>query len=213
MKTYSLLTIFLCCSVASFAQTELANPRHTISTQLGYGWFGLFNNTSTDISFNDENPGMERSYTASINGSPATTLAYDYRLGRVFSLGGAVGHQSLKMKDFQNATTNEDINGTVGINRVFLSVRTLFHYGKNPKWDLYSGVRAGATVWNVKSTLDKDEFSFNDGINISRGAFVLPHLVPIPFGVKYYPTERFMVGAELAAGSPHVVALQVGLRL
>ena len=213
MKTRLLLALFLFSSVASFAQSEIVEPRHTISTQLGYGWFGLFNNTTADISINKDDSGVSQDYTATFNGSAATTLAYDYRFGRRFSLGGAIGFQSLDLTDFQNASTNENINGTVDINRVFLSVRTLFHYGKNPKWDLYSGVRVGATHWNVNSTLDEDDFTFNEGVNISRGFFALPHLVPIPFGVKYYPSERLMVGAELAMGSPHVVAMQVGIRL
>lgn len=210
MKTQLLFALSLLCAVSSLAQSE--EPLHTVSTQIGYGWFGLFENTTADITISDNNNGITKEYTATFNGTPATTLAYDYRFGRTFSLGGAVGFQSMDLTDFRDAATNENISGAVGINRFFFSVRTLFHYGNNPKWDLYSGVRVGATHWNVNSTLDEDEFSFGEGINVSRGSFVLPHLVPIPFGVKHYPTERFMIGAELAVGSPHVLALQAGFR-
>jgi len=213
MRSLLLTTTLLFCSILCFAQQEYAESPHTISAQLGYGWFGLFNNTIADITVNEDGNGNSDTYTATFNGSPATTIAYDYRVGRIFSLGGAVGFQSLNLKDFSNAQTNENISGELGINRVFLSARTLFHYGKNPKWDMYSGVRVGATVWNVNSTVDKDEFIIGEGVTLKSGTLLLPHLVPIPFGVKYYPNERLMVGAELATGSPHFFALQLGVRL
>jgi len=213
MKTTITLAFFCFCSLAGFAQSQSEDNPHTLSVQAGYGWFGFFNNTTADITLNNDGQGNELNYTAVFNGTPAATLAYDYRFGKTFSLGGAIGLQSLDMSNFRNTSTNELVNGQVDINRIFLSARTLFHYGNNPKWDLYSGIRVGVTVWNVNSTLERDEFTFGNGFDISGGSFILPHLVPIPFGVKHYPNERLMVGAELAVGSPHVLALQLGVRL
>ncbi|MFK8057543.1 MAG: hypothetical protein AB8F78_15565 [Saprospiraceae bacterium] len=213
MKAPLLLSLFLCCSLVGFAQKEAPDFRHTVSGQLGYGWFGLLNNTTADINIDDNGNGGSEAYKATFKGSPAASVSYDYRFGRVFSLGAGIGFQSLNLTNLKDVTGGEDIAGKISINRVFLSARTLFHYGKNPKWDLYSGVRVGGTVWNVKSTVDQDEFSFNDGATLSSGSVVFPNLVPIPFGVKYYPNEHLMVGAELATGSPHVIALQVGIRL
>jgi len=211
MKTPVLLSFLLFCALTSFAQREAPASRHTISAQVGYGWFGLFNNAAADVSFDDGTNSNE--YTAIFNGTPTATVAYDYRLGRVFSLGAAVGFQSLDIAGIRNANTNEAISGTIDINRTFISARTLFHYGGNSKWDLYSGARIGGTVWNVTSTVDRDEITIAEGITVGSGTAVFPHLTLIPIGVKHYPNERLMIGAELATGSPHFIAFQLGVRL
>ncbi len=213
MKTLSLVIGFLFLTALAYGQQEYLGPRHTISAQYGYGWFGLLNETEGDIEIDINESGDPTIFTASIDGSAATTLAYDYRFGRVFSLGGALSHQAIDITGFRNTETSEPISGSLDINRIFLSGRTLFHYGKNPKWDLYSGARVGATLWNVKSTVDQDEFTLGTGVTLGSGTLVLPHLVPIPFGFKFYPDDRLMLGAELAVGSPHVLAFQVGFRL
>jgi len=212
MKALNLVIVLLSFSVLVHAQQEEFDPRHTLTVQHGYGWFGLLNNHQGDIEITNDRTGITQLFSANFDGSAATTIAYDYRFGRVFSLGGAVGFQSIDINGFRNSETNESISGAIDINRIFLSGRTLFHYGKNPKWDLYSGVRVGATVWNVNSTVDQDDFTLGTGFNFSRGTAVLPHVVPIPFGFKYYPDDRVMIGAELAAGSPHFIAFQAGFR-
>ncbi len=213
MKALHLVILLLSISTLVHAQEDNFSPRHTLTAQYGYGWFGLLNNHQGDIEISNDRTGNTQLYTANFDGSAATTIAYDYRFGRIFSLGGAVGFQSIDINGFRDSETNESISGAIDINRIFLSGRTLFHYGKNPKWDLYSGVRVGATLWNVDSSVDQDDFTLGTGVSFGSGTAVIPHLVPIPFGFKYYPDDRIMLGAELAVGSPHVIAFQVGVRL
>lgn len=212
MKALNLSLALLLFSVLVHAQYDESGPRHTISAQHGYGWFGLLNNNTGNIELDINDSGDPTTFTADFDGSAATTLAYDYRFGRVFSLGAAVGFQSVDITEIRNSDSRENISGAIEINRIFLSGRTLFHYGKNPKWDLYSGVRFGATAWLVNSTIDQDEFTLGT-TTVGSSSAVFPHLVPIPFGVKYYPSDRLMIGAELATGSPHVLAFQLGVRL
>ena len=188
---------------------------HTVSGQVGLGWFALADDI--DLELTDERG--TRAYSAKIGGTPALTAAYDYRFGRVFSLGGAVGHQSISFDEFRRtaregeATTQDVLTGSARVHRAFVSARTLFHYGRAANVEFYSGVRVGATVWTARGEgdVDGDELGFEGSSN--RGSFVLPHLNIIPFGVKGYVSPKVYVGAELMTGSPHVVAAQVGYRL
>ena len=187
---------------------------HAVSGQVGFGWFALADDI--DLELTDERG--TRAYTAKLGATPAVTLAYDYRFGRVFSLGGALGHQSVSFDEFRRTTRDGEVvtqdapTGSARVNRTFLSARTLFHYGRAANVEFYSGLRLGATVWTAKGRGDVDADDLGvDGLS-ARGSFVLPHVNVIPIGVKGYVSPKVFVGAELMTGSPHVAAAQVGYR-
>ena len=219
----SAATLLSLGAVAQRAATVEATPAgsawqtrtHAVSAQAGFGWFALADDI--DLEITDERG--TRAYRAKVGSTPALTVAYDYRFGRVFSLGGAIGHQSLSFYDFQRfsregeAPSVDILTGSARVHRTFVSARTLFHYGRAANVEFYSGVRLGATVWTAKGRgdVDGDELGI-EGVD-QRGSFVLPHVNLIPFGVKGYVSPKVYLGAELMTGSPHVVAAQVGYRL
>lgn len=211
MKT-ALSLIALMASASLLAQDGNAwrTDAHTITGQFGVGWFGLVNDL--DITYEDED-GIE--YDVTFNGGPATTLAYDYRVGRTFSIGAAYGHQAIKLTNFRRAGgaggPGERIDGESRIARHFLSARGLFHYGRARNVEFYSGARVGLTLWRVTADggVEADQIVL---LNSDGGDFVLPHLTIIPFGFKGYVGETFYLGAETMFGSPHVIVGQVGVR-
>ena len=107
MKRLSLLSITALLSLGAAAQRS-ATPdvglegaawqtrTHAVSGQVGFGWFALIDDI--DVAYEDDRGA--RDYRTTLNSTPALTAAYDYRFGRVFSLGGAVGYQSSKLDEF-----------------------------------------------------------------------------------------------------------------
>ena len=185
---------------------------HTVSGQLGVGWFGLISNLQLDAQAGEDGVDTE-GFDFTFSGGPAATLAYDYRFGRSFSLGGAVAFQGNRFTDFARdlgPDGREAVGGGARLRRTFISARTLWHYGRARNVELYSGLRVGLTVWRGSAT---GEIGRDDGIfEGPSAAFVLPHLTIIPFGLKGYVGEDFFVGFETMFGSPHVLAAQAGYR-
>lgn len=185
--------------------------RHLATTQVGLGWFGLVHvdNAESTLTLPD---GTERTGTASVNGSPAVSLAYDYRLNRVLSLGGVMSYQSLRFDNFDYEGEQVDPDAQFNLNRTLLGTRVLFHYGRAEQVELYSGVRAGITVWGVR-VRNFGDASVGGVDNVGRvTAGVTPQLTIIPFGVRAYVTEGLSLGGELGVGSPHILAAQIGYR-
>jgi hypothetical protein len=93
---------------------------------------------------------------------PQINLAYDYGVNQWFSIGGAVSYNkvSLDLKDVKYNKTENLGNITLGISRVTVGARALFHYGNANRIDMYSGVRLGigfskkraAAVFGVRSS-------------------------------------------------------------
>lgn len=219
-----LTTVFACAIVGSaVAQTVSPAPltqrawqtrTHTVSGQFGLGWFGLFNDVEIEYEGNDPNLTV---YNVDLDGGPTATLAYDYRFGRSFSLGGAVAYQSNHLTNFRRdgnfGEPQERIDGDARVGRTFVSARTLWHYGRTRNFEFYSGLRVGATFYRTTASgeIEPGDVGFNN-TEPGGGDFVLPHLTIIPFGFKGYVGDKVFVGAESMFGSPHVLAAQVGYR-
>ena len=235
MKTTLLLTCLLPLSLSGLAQraaTADAPDRsliddsrgyawqtrtHSVTGQFGLGWFGMVDDLtiseaigrSEDVTINDET-GEGPHYRYTFSGSPAATVAYDYRFGRAFSLGAAVGYQRNRLQDIAYAGGSETVRtpDDVTVSRTFVSARTLFHYGRAANVEFYSGVRVGVTAYRRSAEGPMAEAYIQD----KGDGFVLPHVSVIPFGFKGYVKPDVFLGAELMTGSPHVVAAQVGYR-
>ena len=219
VKSLTLLSLALLTAGAGYAQRADAaaaggyawqQKSHSVTGQFGVGWFGLIN--GLDFEYTDEDTG-ER-YDATWNGGPAATLAYDYRVGRSFSIGGALAYQGNRFTDFTRADGTDagrGVEGQATLRRTFISARTLWHYGRARNFEFYSGLRVGATVWTVTATgdIDPNNVDVRDG---SSGSIVLPHLTIIPFGFKGFLNDNVYLGAETMFGSPHIAAAQVGYR-
>ncbi len=183
---------------------------HLLSTQLGIGWFGLLRGSNVETTVTID--GDERNYMSRVTGTPATSLAYDYRLTARISLGAIASYQSLRFHDFRDANRSLDPNAELRINRTLIGSRVLFHYGPSERFELYSGLRAGLTVWGVSArNFGNDQIEDIQGLaRVTAG--VTPQFTIIPFGFRGHLTPQLNLGAELGWGSPHIAAVQVGYR-
>ena len=191
-----------------------ARRPHTLSAQLGVGWFAFA--TDLDVDINNDDPADDYDYA--FDGGPAASLAYDYRVGRVVSVGAAVARQGNRLTDFRRDGAGlgepaDRLAGDARVTRTFLSGRLLLHYGRARSVEFYSGLRAGVTLYRTRATgeVDREGVGFF-GDPGSDGSHVLPHLTIVPFGFRGYLGEHVSLGAETMFGSPHVVAAQLGWR-
>ena len=190
---------------------------HSLTGQFGLGWLGMVRdlNVSEGVGQDDAfsittDVVSGPRYEYAFSGGPAATLAYDYRFGRVFSLGAAVGYQRNRLDDIAYAGGSETVRTTddVYVSRTFVSGRTLFHYGRAANFELYSGVRFGATLYRRTGEGAMAEAYVQD----KGERYGLPHVSVIPFGFRGFVGSNVSLGAEVMTGSPHVVAAQVGYR-
>lgn len=146
---------------------------------------------------------------------PAIQLTYDYALTPKVSAGLGFSYQGFGF-DVTDFTFFDD-NGmavtesfSADLRRTNVAARVLFHYGKNEKLDMYSGVRVGMTNWGI-STDDSsdavDEF-FDGGFN---GWSFAPQLVA--FGLRYYVTDNIGLSFESTVGAPHFLSVGANYRL
>lgn len=184
---------------------------NSIGLQYGAGFFALVRNqeTTLTVSINDTE---QREYSATFSGKPATSLTYDRQLGKVVSLGGVISIQQNAITNIRNLADDASVTGRIDINRTLVGGRVLFHYGNNQNFDMYSGLRAGFTHWNVKASGDVRDLDFDSRRLGPRVGVVTPQLTFILFGFNINIDESFYVGGELGAGSPHIGAIQVGYR-
>ncbi len=184
--------------------------RQLLTAQTGIGWFGLVRGADATTTITID--GDAREYRTTITGTPAAGLAYDYRLSNVVSLGGVASYQSLRFHDFRNDERPIDRDAELRINRTLVGARVLFHYGRSETVEMYSGLRAGFTVWNVRLR-DFGEGQIERIDDLARvTAGVTPQLTLIPFGLRAYLTPALNLGAEVGIGSPHIAAVQLGYR-
>ena len=191
-----------------------ATQTHSLTGQVGIGWYAVLPKDNF-VGFGDTETDEDYLYAASA--SPAFTLAYEYRVGRSFSIGGAVAHQTNRLTDFRTFSLEQSgqvpIDGEARVGRTFISARTLWHYGRAANVEFYSGLRFGATFYDGTTS---GEIASEDltllGVLDANGSAVLPHLTVIPLGVKGYLGSNLYIGGELMFGSPHFAAVQVGYR-
>ncbi len=184
--------------------------RQLISVQTGIGWFGLVRGaeSTTTISF----LGDTTEFRSQITGTPAVGVAYDYRVNNVLSLGGAASYQSLRFHDFRSDDRAIDPNAELRLNRTLIGARVLFHYGRSERVEMYSGLRMGITVWNLRArNFGEGQVENIDGLG-SVTAAVTPQVTFIPFGFRAYLTPQLNLGAEFGLGSPHIAAVQLAYR-
>ena len=183
---------------------------HLLSFQTGIGVLSLLNDDGVNASITIDS--VRREFRSRANGSLAFTLAYDYRVTPLISLGGAIGRQENRLDDFRSASGELLEGASLHANRTLISGRVLFHYGRAANFEMYSGLRIGMTAWSFKLrglTISQLE-DFDIPIPSVGGA--LPHAQLIPFGCRGEIVPGLSIGGEIALGSPHFVAAQIGYR-
>lgn len=189
-----LVTLFL-CSNNLFAQNKVGET--SVSVITGVSLIGLYYDAPLLLSTGSSN---ELKYTS--NTTPVFGLAIDYSLIDLFSIGLAGSFQHFEnrvsLNSFSAYTRHE-------VNRINLSVRSLFHIPNKEKVDLYGGLRLGATLWR-----DSESASFDANNNKlsgeKQGNYVLPSF-QLLIGVKVYLIDNLALNAELAIGSPYFLAI------
>ena len=195
---------------SELALRAATEQRQLVTAQKGIGWFGLLRGANTEATININ--GDSAQLQGRLTGTPAIGLAYDYRVTRVLSLGGVASYQTLRFHDFRDADQRVDRDAELRVNRALVGARVLFHYGRSERVEMYSGLRAGITVWGF-SAMGFGEGRFEDIGGLARvTAGATPQFTIIPFGLRAYLTPQLNLGAELGWGSPHIAAVQLGYR-
>ena len=187
------------------------NP-HLVSAQFGAGFLTLLHNKTVQVNLriNDET----ETYAASLSGTPAYSFGYDYRINRTISLGGMLAFQGNRFEDFR-ASDGKTLEGvSLRARRTLVAGRVLFHYGNSPHLEMYSGLRLGVTVWGLRPKgLNTNQFiDFDLPLNVGTLRGALPFAQFVPFGLRAQLTPALSLGGELALGSPHFAAVQLGYR-
>lgn len=194
--------LFILTILASFTiSTSAQKSQGTSVVTLGLG-YSLFNNivkTSLDT-YQD----------VKVTSVPTIAFTYDYGLSDNFSLGLAGAFQS-NSGTFTNDYFDENYmlqteNAKVSLSRINLALRPLFHYGKSDKLDMYSGLRVGYLVRNVKAESKDPDAVFLDEFDGNRFALGL-----VPFGFRYFFTDNIGMNMDLQIGTPYVVSGGIAL--
>ncbi len=213
-----LLTVCLMILSAnnSFAQKNEIRPdfkRHSLSVNVGYSLVGALFSSLESAEF-DSNIGTVRDAYS----SPAFQVTYDYSVGKRFSIGAGVSAQrlgvdllGLEYADDQGYAQYTDV--VADLTRLNIAARPLFHYGNNPKLDMYTGFRVGITSWLGEVEADGDEGRVEYGSYNILGSGLVPAFQVIPFGMKIYFSERIGMNFETGVGTPHFISGGVSIRL
>lgn len=146
---------------------------------------------------------------------PAIQLTYDYALTPKISAGLGFSYQSFgfDIENYPFTDENGNIiveNFTADLARTNIAGRVLFHYSKNEKLDMYSGIRIGLSHWktSTESTSGVVEDFLEDSF---EGWGFAPQLVA--FGLRYYVTDNIGLSFESTIGEPHFLSIGANYRL
>jgi hypothetical protein len=203
MKKINLLLIALIFSGTLLAQNE--SGQKVVSLNFGYSLTGGVIKALGESEVSSDSFGIG---SVDVTTLPAISLAFDYGVGEVFSIGLMYSFQSFsgEVKDYtwvdENfETRTESIDFGLTRNNIVLLPR--FHYRlDNERFDLYSGLRLGYLFWggSVESTDPNfDEFSSFAG---GRPTFGL-----VPLGGRVYFTDNIGANFEVALGAPYIASV------
>jgi hypothetical protein len=193
--------------------------KSNLSVSAGFNFYQLANRIDNVINQNDTLKFVDiKSY-----GRPTAQIAYDFQLNSWFSLGAAYSRNRVgfefKGLDYTIPSTGSFIKGDVDalFTRHTVTLRALGHYVNNEKFDMYSGVRFGATIWAVKfrgtaSVKAEEQFQREFSGVFGRGAQIFPNAGVTLFGFRYFPIPNVGIGAEINVGQPYPLAASVNFR-
>jgi hypothetical protein len=202
LLTFSLLLLMVFGFNNSVSAQDELTYKHNISGGVGFSLVGaLFS-------------GFPDTAGVSLSTIPALQLTYDYRVSKLISVGAAFSYQKFGMNFDDYFWVDENGNFyeedfTADISRTNVAARVLFHYSKNPKIDMYSGLRIGATLWN--GSVSGASAGFTELDNLTSGVVVAPQV--ILFGFRYFVTNNIGLSFESSVGAPHYLNFGVNYRL
>jgi hypothetical protein len=160
----------------------------------------------------DTSDGFIEINNSKVSGGKALIVGFDYGKTDQWSIGGFFATQKrYGSTDFSYATGNGmHATETVAFNlrRNCIGFSTKFHYGKEDKVDLYSGVRLGMIFWVNSIESASGNFDLLDKMITSRPFFGLT-----AFGARVYPTKNIGLNFELNLGAPNVIGIGAVVKL
>ncbi|HLG02928.1 MAG TPA: hypothetical protein VI731_04995 [Bacteroidia bacterium] len=136
--------------------------------------------------------------------TPVIIGGADFAVTDIFSVGGIYTYQGLTVK--YNSYQVEDTAGNMititgdfkdVLSRQSVGVRSLFHFGQNEDFDLYSGARFSYVWWNYNGREDFDA---------SMLSFGSPVKVQALFGMRYFFIPNLGIGMEFAVGATYFMS-------
>ncbi|PCJ66780.1 MAG: hypothetical protein COA58_04795 [Bacteroidetes bacterium] len=139
--------------------------------------------------------------------TPVFTIGADYTKGGNFSIGVITGYQRINLNvtdTFNNFLESGDVN------RFYLGIRGLWHYGKSDKIDLYSGVKIGIVAFSTgaisgpqakKSVIKREN-------NRTRTSFGI-----IPIGARFLITDNLGGHIQMSIGAPTFLSVGMNYRI
>ena len=164
---------------------------------------------------------------------PAVQGTFDYRLYKNWlTIGAAASWQEMGLIIYNQGIPvgTDTIRGDVGVDltRLNLAARTLFHYGNQGRFDMYSGIRIGyhrnAVSTSTNEILYNLLHNYTELTSILRFLSIGPDAVWNPvvqhtfgfqvilFGFRAYVLPRVGVNAELAVGRPNFFSAGISYR-
>jgi len=195
MKKSILLLFMFGCINASIAQKS--DKSQIVSVSMGVSLAASIlmdtSNLWADIPYQPAN--FSRTAT------PAFVLTYDKRLERRWSIGAALSYQHFNISS--SDTTGGFIAETANVNRIHFSVRSLIHYGKKEKLDMYSGFKIGYFMQTVNDRTGTTYYNAMQNMAFNRFT-----LGVVPFGIRWLVHEDFGINFETSLGRATV--FQIG---
>lgn len=139
----------------------------------------------------------EDNWTPEVQKSVVTQVTYDYLVSKGFSVGATVAQQNIQLSLVDTLSNQSIEKGSVS--RIYVGGRALWHYGKNPRWDIYSGVKFGIKIFAPYDVVKSHPRSSIIEDKHTRSA---PSLGVIPIGCRYLISDNFSIGAQLSVGAP-----------
>ena len=125
----------------------------------------------------------------------ALNFAVDYTVMDKFSIGAGVTHTQL---DRFSSGFPGNFNAIQNLSRTNIGGRALFHFVEKPNWDVYTGLRFGASIWSGSGSFDHFIFT-------TRNGSVIPTLQGL-FGLRYMFKNWIGFNAEIGVGAPYAVS-------
>lgn len=147
-----------------------------------------------------------RGLTPNIDRKPVFGITADKLFTTRFSFGAHLAFQEIQVSiyDINNVLFEKGM-----VRRTYLGFRGMWHYAKNEKIDLYSGIKFGTVIFSTgeieKTGNDESELSAEN--NRSRLAMGF-----IPFGARFLVWPTLGINLETSIGAPTFVSLGVNYR-
>lgn len=141
---------------------------------------------------------------------PLINVGVDYGFARRFSFGAAFGFQSIKLN--ASAASN-GIAGTDTWTRFHMAGRADYYIVANENINLYTGLKIGYNIYNVKSTYTSIDPSYISDLKTYVSG-PLKTGVQAHFGFSYFFNGMIGVNTEvgIAVGGPYYFAAGLGFK-